>query len=1134
MNKKLLLPIVFLLFVTSTASAQKWVEMMEDPSVNFYDVQKEFYSYYTTKTQAQKSEPRMDGPYSRFKRWENYMEPRVYPTGIRPDPMFIYAEWLKQKAAAPTNRATANWTFIGPSQIPGNQGGAGITFDIAIDPTNTQNLWLATGGGLWHSTDGGNTWSTNTDQLLPTLGITDVHIDPTNVNNMYIGLMHGVFKTTDGGTTWTNTGLNQYCYRVNMDPSNPNVLLAACANGLYRTTNAGTTWTPVIATSGLMNTIREIEFHPATPNIVYACGFSQILRSTDNGITWTVITAGLPTTPFGIKLAVSPANPNYVYALMTSYVFPASSGFYAFCRSTDAGLTWTSMSTTPNILGYDITGAASGGQGSYCMSLAVSPLNADEVYAGGINLWKSVNGGATWTNKSDWLGTGSTYVHADQQGLEFQPGSGSILYSCNDGGLNISTDAGTTWIDLSNGLEIMQIHKLSSSATNSNVIVVGTQDNGTNRSSGGVLNKINGGDGLECIIDHTDSNTIYSSYQQGAIFRSTDGGTTNVSITPASSSNFQTNYSMNPLKSSTLYAAYDEVYRTYNKGTTWTAITSGLYPSSGGSFAIPVVAAPSDTNIIYVGRLTELYRTTNGGATWSSITTGLSPSAYMTSIAIDPLDANTVWITYTGYSTYSATSPDRVFKTTDGGATWINITYSGLPAVALNCIIHQSGPADALYVGTDLGVYYIDNTMSSWMPYNTGLPNVRIADLDIQVAAGKLRAGTYGRGIWETDLNVPVINTNDAGIASIITPTGTVCNDTVTPVVELKNFGSATLTSVTIEYQVDAGPVNTFAWTGSIASFASQNVTLPYVIVSGGTHTFTANTILPNAVVDVNTTNDSSNSTFMYPIGLTLPYSEGFESTTFPPAGITRNNPDGGITWQRTTLAAYTGTAAASIDDMNYPADGMIDELVLPYLNFYSMAPFLTFKYAYQLRANPLPINYWSDTLEVEVSTDCGNTWTLVYKKFDLPLVTTTPTYNTSVNFVPATTADWATESIDLSAFTMSNKVLIKFQNINGRGNFLYLDDINILSMPVGIETTVVPKIEFYPNPSTGVFTCMMQYGKPKSELKIYNVLGKLIYSTPLLSGANTIDITNQAAGMYFYKVTSQGKDVANGKLMVK
>lgn len=131
-------------------------------------------------------------------------------------------------------------------------------------------------------------------------------------------------------------------------------------------------------------------------------------------------------------------------------------------------------------------------------------------------------------------------------------------------------------------------------------------------------------------------------------------------------------------------------------------------------------------------------------------------------------------------------------------------------------------------------------------------------------------------------------------------------------------------------------------------------------------------------------------------------------------------------------------------------------------------------------------------------------------------MVTTNPTFNANVGFVPASSADWDLESIDLSSFAGNDKVLIKFQNINGRGNNLYLDDINIFDSPLGYESISKPVISVYPNPNNGSFTFSVQHTKPGNELTIYDVFGKIIYSTRLISGSNAIDISNRASGVYF------------------
>jgi len=1122
-------------FYTSVYS-QKWLAMMEDPEVNFYEVQKEFYNYYQSKSINSNDEPRMDGPYNRFKKWEAMMEPRVFPTGIRPQPQKMYQEWLKLKNQENSNRASANWSFIGPSSLPSNGGGAGKVNCISIDPNNTQHIWIgSSGGGLWQTTNGGASWSTNTDQQLPSLTIFDIALTPNNTNIMYIAVKEGIFKSTDAGVTWFNTGINRTCFRIQIDPNNPDIIIASSNEGLIRSSDALNTWSFVTSTTGVVNAARDIEFNPVNSNIVYASGIQVITRSADNGITWDTI-AGIPSTAFGIKLAVTPANPNYVYALISSPYSPTNGGFLALLKSTNSGLTWTTMSSSPNILGYDITGFQIGGQGPYCLSLAVSPTNANEVYAGGINLWKSINAGATWTNVSDWTAVGQTNnVHADQQDLKFVPGNGNTLYAGHDGGISKTTDGGSTWTDISSGLQIMEIHKHNSSRTNASLIVAGSQDNGSNKNINGVTSRINYGDGLKCYIDYTNENTIYTSYQNGAIFRSDDGGTTQVSIQPSSSYNFMTNFTLNPLNSHTIYAVYNDVYKSTNKGSNWALISSGgLFQIQGGSVNIPIVAAPSDTNVIYIAKTTGLYRTSNGGTSWQNISPGIISSYMITGIAVSNTNANTIFVSVAGYLSFVDSSAQKVLKSTDGGLTWSNITFTGLPHVPTNCIVYQNNSPDGIYVGTDFGVYYSDNTMSSWIPYTTGLPNVRVTDLDIQYAADKLRAGTYGRGLWETDLNVPLVLNNDGGVLEIINPIGDICTGSVNPTVKLKNFGANTLTSATIKYSIDNGNIITFNWTGNLSQFATTNINLPVNSVNPGTHLIKCYAQMPNANQDLNPSNDTAYSVFAFPIANNLPYFQGFEDAAFPPVNCKVNNPDLGVTWERTTSSACTGQASMRIQDFVYYNDGMKDDFILPYLNLMNNMPYLTFKYAYQLRYDPSPTIYYSDTLAVFASTDCGQNWSLLFKKFDLDLVTTTPTFDFNVPFVPSDSSDWTTELINLSAFSGNDKVLIKFQNINGRGNNLYLDDINILATPVGIETSNFTQAVLSPNPNEGYFNLNLVSSSTNCYLKIYNLLGDLIYSHSLNNGQNRINFSNHSSGLYFYQIEKNNNTIQKGKLLIK
>ncbi len=306
-------------------------------------------------------------------------------------------------------------------------------------------------------------------------------------------------------------------------------------------------------------------------------------------------------------------------------------------------------------------------------------------------------------------------------------------------------------------------------------------------------------------------------------------------------------------------------------------------------------------------------------------------------------------------------------------------------------------------------------------------------------------------------------STNDAGISAVISPTGAICGSQITPQVTLKNFGSNPLTSVGIKYQIDGGTAVNFNWTGTLASGATTNVTLSSTSVSSGSHTINAYTENPNGSPDANTSNDASTSNFSNQSSLSLPLSEGFESTTFPPAGWDRTNSDNNKTWARTTSAAKSGNASAYMDNYNYTVNGERDELISPL--FSGSNPILTFDVAYRLYTDPTLNPNYSDTLIVYMSTNCGASWTEVYKKFGANLTTVTPNYSSSM-FVP-TSAQWRNEMISLS--TGGNPALIKFVNVTDYENQLYLDNINITSTTTYLNELSGQEFLVYPNPTSGV-----------------------------------------------------------------
>lgn len=376
----------------------------------------------------------------------------------------------------------------------------------------------------------------------------------------------------------------------------------------------------------------------------------------------------------------------------------------------------------------------------------------------------------------------------------------------------------------------------------------------------------------------------------------------------------------------------------------------------------------------------------------------------------------------------------------------------------------------------------------------------------------------------------------DAGISTIISPSTSLCNTTFTPQVTLRNYGTNPLTSVTINYRIDANPIQTYSWTGNLASLANTNVTLASMTTTAGTHTFTAYTSNPNSGTDANAANDQSQRTFtVTSMGQNLPYSEGFESATFPPTGITINNNDGATTWQRTATAASSGTASAYMDNFDYNANGEIDEIVLPNLNLSSVSnPVMTFQVAYRLYTNPTANPSYSDTLRVWISTDCGVTWTQLYGKWSTTLTTVTPTFSTT-EFVP-TTGQWRLENISLSPYQSATNAMIKFRHATQYENNLYLDDINIMNSTDVSSLTLHSEVNLFPNPSSGQVTVdVNMMNRDNLVIKVTNPVGQSVAEVSENStygGRYVLDLSAEPNGVYFIEVQT-GTEVVTRKIVI-
>ncbi len=754
------LPTTLLLtFALSALHAQSWVDLMLDPATDLHTVKQAFDSAWDGRAYEKGK------GWKQFQRWYWFMDQRTWPSGQRLDPA-VYVEAAAEVSVARRRNAGQRdatvWEPLGPtlwnsiSYNPGN----GRVNTVAIAPSDPSIVYAGTpAAGLWKSTNGGNGWSPlYTD--LPSMGISGIAVHPISPDTVYIATgdgdggdtySAGVLKSSDGGLSWNSTGLNwtigqaRNTRSLRMHPLNPRRLMCATTNGLFRTMNGGTTWSVALPGSFF-----DVEFRPGDSLVTYACT-DRFYRSGANGISFSVVTNGLPSSDQVGRMAISisPADPELVYVLCSRQDDQSFLGLY---RSTDGGTSFELRSNSPNLFGYAEDGEDSGGQAWYDMALTVDPNDPQTLYVGGVNVWKSSDGGSSWTIKSHWISPSDIgYTHADIHGLEILDGK---LYCASDGGLYVSEDNGEEWTDLSAGLDITQFYRLGGSELESDLIMAGAQDNGSNRFLNGEWTHVFGADGMEAAVDPTDPFVVYASYQLGGIIRSLDRGENwdFIGDEVPDDGPWVTPFAIDPFNPERIVAGYTNVWISDDQGDSWSMASSWSEDEKVRCLAI----APSDGNVIYVGRNDLMMRSTLGGGSWQSVQNGL-PELSPTSFAVDPSDPLHVWISFSGTA-----AGQKVYESNDGGTTWNNRS-NGLPNVPVNSLAINPGMVNGIYAGTDLGIFYRDDILGVWEPFGESLPNVVVTEVEVNLASGKLRAATYGRGIWEADLVEPII----AGVSMI-------------------------------------------------------------------------------------------------------------------------------------------------------------------------------------------------------------------------------------------------------------------------------------------------------------------------------------------------------------------------------
>jgi len=726
--------------------------------------------------------------------------------------------------AEPEQSKLGVWTSLGPGNIGGR------TRAILIHPQDANVMYAAgVAGGVWKTTDAGKSWAPLTE-MLPNIAVVSLAFEPANPNTIYAGTGEGVFnadgvrglgifKTTDAGATWrqlanTSGADFQYVNKIIVSRNDNRKVYAATRTGVWRSDDAGENWGRVLPTNvqgGCLDLAMRTD--QTTDYVFAACGtFAQarIYRNRDAGATglWDEVftEAGMGRT----SLAIAPSNQNVIYAISASIaagnynnglhaVFrSAASGdagsWAARARNTNAQKINTAIFSNPLLLfqtncKLDL-GDSFLNQGWYDNVIAVDPLDANRVWAGGIDLFRSDDGGANWGVASYWW-TGppnvtfpvAQYAHADNHFIAFHPkydgAANQIMFVGGDGGVFRTDNArspvalGNTgpcdpansqvkWISLNNGYGVTQFYH-GSVYPDGKSYFGGTQDNGTVRGTdaAGVngWEPINGGDGGYTAIDPTNPNVLFSEFTGFSLRKSTDNGA-HFSVATyglSDSGMFITPYVMDPSDPQRLYIGGQMLWRTTNGAARWASVAQ---PSPSGSQISAIAVAPTDANFVMAGLSSGAIFRTNRGVALTSSQAAASPSE----IIATPRTGTVSWLVFdpakrdVAYATYSNFGGAHVWRTVDGGQTWISIDGAGaakIPDIPVHCIVVDPTNTARLYVGTDMGVLVSADGGGSWSVENNGFPNTVTESLAINVVDGvtTLYAFTHGRGAFKVVLD---------------------------------------------------------------------------------------------------------------------------------------------------------------------------------------------------------------------------------------------------------------------------------------------------------------------------------------------------------------------------------------------
>ena len=1130
-------------------TAPEWAKYMygDTPSVNQVDI---LYKRYYKENLFVKT---YHTQY--YKRWRKAINNFVNDKGFYDHNKKIEIKTLLNErqlnSASQNQRFTGSWSMLGPFQNFSEGGGVesgaqANVYAVGQCQTLPNVMYCGTENGeVYKTLNGGDNWFNVSLSLITALapeavianaGISALAVHPTNPEIVYIGSGSEVFKSTDSGTNWTvvfdsNITLGGYIENpaeIFINPVNPQLVLVASKAGMHRSVDGGATWSQTLSFECF-----DVKANTNNPNILYTVrrnnttNTHQFLTSTDGGLNWTPQTTGwynstdANRTVVGARIAVSNADPDRIYAYLIGDSKSGDNGFIGIYRSNDGGSSWANTmgfdgepydaTTHPNLISSNPDGTGFN-QGFYNCALMVSNTNPDEILVGGIGMWRSADGGQTFNCIYNYGCGNYNPMHVDMQDFR---AFGNQYWASTDGGIYKSNDLFATQPEFKmSGVNSVDFWGFDS-GWNNDLLIGGTFHNGVDvyyeGFPSGVFLDLGGGEPASGYVNPGNDLRVYSSNIGSKIIPETITGTVlnaSIAMLPNESPWFAQSSEMefHPSCYNILYLGKDnQLFKSLDGGSSFTSI----YTAAVDTEVLDIEISRSNTDTMYIvvrpnSGDASIVKTTNDWATSATITLPNS-GGNQSLISLDPENDQVLWLAYA-----RGDNGNKVFKSINGGTSWTNETSSELNAQNIQSIIAIGGTNGGVYLGTSATVYYKNNTMSSWALDDLNLPaTVGTSALRPFYRDGKIRLATYGKGIWES----PLYEAPDRPIAKIMVDklTANCAGD--------------------IFYFDDYSMLNhtgaTWAWTFENANIATSGIRNPEV-------SFTSNGSQLVTLTVTNLAGVSSSDSLTITI-------EEFSSTELEQDFEIQLLPDGWgqeassyFSWTYNTTVGGFGLSTNCMEVNNYAISqqGETCDIIAPLnmLTTNASDAVLTFDVAYALYAS----NY-ADALEVLISSDCGTTYTSVYNKVGAELATA-PNNNTS-QFVPTNT-QWRTETVDLTSYIGSDKVYVKFRNINAYGQTLYIDNINLGNTSLSVDDFETNAFLVYPNPvlSDGAIKIKSPNNNNNNnniKFTIYSGQGKQIAQFNTQSNA-IIPIAHLqlSTGIYMYVIYNKDR-IQKGKILV-